>query len=348
MDRAAFLAERRTGIGSSDAASLMNVGYGCKRRLWYDKVGVPADYEREQNDAMELGQILEPFFIRKFEKATKKAVHPTGQAPAFRHPKYPFLLSHPDGIMGIGGERIMGTLEVKSMDRGAFFKTKREGLMEDYILQKQWTMLVIGNSVGDYAVGNRGSGELLHWEVTKNEPLQEMLLAEGVAFWKTVEMSRADLSSEESAANMYAPPRLPPDDPRCHGCEWRDTCQGNALMEISSKDDGGVVQAPELFPLYTEYKERVELVRQAEDLLEETKEELKTIIGDRTRLSVNGRRIYYAPQVSNRWDGEELFQYSETLRSKLRSAMQIGDAEFDRMFPKMEKKPSMSRPLRVF
>lgn len=348
MNREEFLAERRTGIGSSDAAALMNVGYGCRRRLWYDKVGIPADYEREMNDAMELGQILEPFFIKKYVKKTGHIIFPTGQSEAFRHPQYPFIMSHPDGAVynisnGIITGAVTRTLEVKSMDRGAFFKTKREGLMEDYILQKQWTMAVIGNQVGGYAVGNRGSGELLEWDIERNEPLITLLIEAGREFWEEVKEGRNDQN------DSYAPLRLSPDDARCHRCEWRDSCQGNALMEISKKDDGTIAPANDLFPLYQEYKERAALLKDAEDLLDETKEELKTKLGDRPAVSVNGRKIYYRPQTSMRWDGEELFQYSETLRGQLRDINAgMSDEEFNRLYPKMEKKPSISRPLRIF
>ena len=55
----AFAAERLTGLGGSDAASLLNIGWGCRRRLWYEKRNVEPDYKREENAAMELGQVLD-------------------------------------------------------------------------------------------------------------------------------------------------------------------------------------------------------------------------------------------------------------------------------------------------
>lgn len=359
MTRAEFLAERRTGIGSSDAASLMNVGYGCKRRLWYDKVGVPADYERETTKGMKLGKLMEPYFIQEYREATGREVQETGESEAFRHPEYHFLLSHPDGIIREPKyPDMIGTLEIKSMDNGAFWKTKREGMMEDYILQKQWTMMVIGNQFGAFGAGARGSGDLIQWDVARNLDLISMLKSEGVEFWKTVEASR-DLingqgclqwepSTGMGAAEAIAPPRLSPDDARCHRCEWRDTCQGNALMEISESDKGESVERNDLLPLYSEYKQRKALLTQAEDLAEETAEELKTKIGDAPRVTINGRKVHYAPQTTMRWDGKELAEYVDRLRARLVWAENDFGKEFIAKWPKPEKKAGISRPFRVY
>jgi hypothetical protein len=205
---------------------------------------------------------------------------------------------------------------------------------------------------GGLGVGNRGSGELLEWDVSRNDDIANILLGEGVAFWRTVEESKRMIDPTVGEyPTPYAPDRLSPDDARCHRCEWRDPCQGNALMEISKKDNGDFVPRNDLLPLYTEYKERKKLLQQAEDLVEEVEEELKTKIGDAPRVTVNGRRVHYAPQTTMRWDGAELAAYVETLRSVLRKQLPpelMGDEEFNRLYPAMQKKPSISRPFRVY
>ena len=354
MTRSDFLAERKTGIGSSDAASLMNVGYGCKRRLFYDKIGVPADYPFEGNNLTELGQVLEPYFRRQYGKETQRVVQETGLKC---DPFLPFLLTHLDGIVYPADGRDNMIMEIKSLGRAMFYKVKREGISEDYILQVQWSLMVTGWNFGVFVIGSRDSGEILHFEFAANKELGELLMAEGVEFWKTVEAGRSLISGEGAiqfepstgfaAAEVIAPDRLSPDDARCHRCEWRDTCQGNALMEISKKDDGSIAEANELFPLYAEYKQRAALVREAEDLLEETKEELKTALGDKTAVSVNGRKILYRPQTTMRWDGAELAGDYEEIRGLLRG-MAVDKDEFDKKYPPAEKKPSISRPLRLF
>lgn len=355
QNRAEFLAERRTGIGSSDAASLMNVGYGCKRRLWYEKVGVPADYPFEGNNLTRLGQALEPLFRELYMEETKREVFQDG---LHRHIDLPFLLAHPDGRIG-GKEdtRSHGVLEVKALGRAMFYRSKREGVSEDYILQVQWAMMVTGAIWGSFAIGSRDNGDLLYFDFDRNWDLSDTLEQEGIEFWKTVEIGRDELRNLHypeigmSNALALAPPRLSPDDARCHQCGWRDTCQGAALMEIAKKDDGSIAEANELFPLYAEYKQRSGMVKEAEDLLDETKEELKTAIGDRTAVSVNGRKILWRPQTAMRWDGEELATTHEHMRKMLKAALTrdgVGEVEFDKRYPPAQKKPSVSRPFRCF
>ena len=344
MTRADFLLERQTGIGSSDAASLMNVGYGCKRRLWYDKVGVPADYLFDGNALTRLGHALEPLF-REFyqEKTGRKVEHVDIQ----RHPKHPFLFTHLDGV--ITSEPTFGVLEVKSLGRGMFYQIKREGMPQDYILQVQWSMMVTGLTWGSFAPGNRDNGDIIPFDFVANKELGEMLEAAGIEFWETVKESKllADPAYGEYP-EVYAPDRLPPDDSRCARCEWRNKCQGAALNAISNADDGRFVERNDLLPLYVEYRERESLLHQAEDLVEETKQQLKAEIGATPRVKVNGKAIHYAPQDNWRYSAEELADYVERLRQRLMWAENRFDEEFKRDWPAAAKRCSKSRPFRIY
>ena len=49
IDRAQFLQDRKQGVGGSDIASLFNIGWGCKRRLFYDKTNTPEDFPRDSS-----------------------------------------------------------------------------------------------------------------------------------------------------------------------------------------------------------------------------------------------------------------------------------------------------------
>ena len=59
VERQQFLEERRTMIGGSDAASVLNVGYGCRRRLVMQKRGVTPDFDID-SPQMERGRVMEP------------------------------------------------------------------------------------------------------------------------------------------------------------------------------------------------------------------------------------------------------------------------------------------------
>lgn len=275
--REQWLEERRKGIGGSDCASLFNIGYGCRRRLWYDKRAVPEDFEREETKLMKLGRVLEPFFAEEFARQTDRIVSISNSC---EHPTIPQLRVNADRLQwktipGFG----MGILEIKSVGREVFYRVKREGLPEDYILQLQHGMLVIGAKWGSFAIGSRDSGDLLWWDVDADQRIHEQILEEAPKFWALVE-------------NGPAPDRLDPEDRRCQSCSWRVTCQGEALAGAPVRD-GDYEPDESLRPLVLEYIERRALRKEADELLSETKAELEQKLGDRGMVTAAGAKIQF-------------------------------------------------------
>lgn len=334
VTRSEFLDERKSGLGGSDIASLFGIGYGCRRRLWYDKSGIEPDYPQEETALMELGQILEPYFADKYQERTGRQV--TRDSRVIRHFNHPELLVHLDGMLSYDpAGRGAGVLEIKSVGRAVYFKVKREGLPEDYVLQLQHGMLVTESQWGSFAVGSRDSGDLMHWDAERDEQICSLILKEGPAFWQTI--------WNESAI----PPRLSPDDRRCQKCAWRQTCQGEALLQIAQAAGDKAEIDESLRPLRSEYIERKALAEEAEGLLEETKEELKSKLGDRVVVRVGGSNIYYRPQTAMLWESKLLAERYDALRNWVKSTASFPS---DKDFPPAEtfKKPSVSRPLRVY
>lgn len=313
-DREAFLAERRTGLGGSDIAAVFNLGYGCRRRLWLDKTGAAPDFPDEDSGPMKLGRILEPFIAAEYEQKTGRAVMVEG---LLRHPVHEFLIVHIDRTLydaGRGALSNPGVAEFKAVGRAVFYRMRREGLPVDYILQLQHGMLVSRRSWGAFAVMNRDNGAIEHWDVERDDAICAEILAEAPAFWATVE-------------NGPTPDRLDPDDKRCQTCRYRRSCQGAALMECSAS--GEMERDDSLLPLLNEFRERQTLAKEADELLEETKEQIKTTLGARTAVECGDGKIYYRPQSSLRWDSKAL----------------------DKAHPELVKdfkKPVESRPLRVY
>ena len=272
-EREKFLAERKTGIGGSDAASLFSIGYGCERRLFYDKTGVAEDHPREETKAMSLGKLMEPWFAAEYAKEAGNEV--VQDAVFVRYPKQPELCVHIDGWVknpSPSKNRInSGVAEIKSCGRGAFYKYKREGLPDDYVLQLQHGMGVTGCTWGVFIVGCRDSGEILHWEVDFRPDVFDEIKAAAAHFW------------DMAVKRGYAPDRLEPDDKRCASCSYRTTCQGEhislAAAGLTAKD--GYEMDDSLLPLLIERAERSELRKQANDLFDETNEEIKARLGDR-------------------------------------------------------------------
>lgn len=330
------LAERKKGIGGSDVASLWSLGYGCRRRLFYDKTNVPPDFEREATPAMELGVFLESWFAERYAIAAHRLLTKAGASSI--HPKFPELRVNIDRIIidELEPDREVGILEIKSVGRAVFYKIKREGLPEDYILQLQHGMLVTGASWGSFAIGSRDSGEFLWWDVNASPEVHASILAEGPKFWAQVE-------------NGPIPDALEPDDRRCQQCQWRTTCQGNALVQLERNED--MPQAPELAGLVAEKIERDALYDQALDLCNETDEELKCKLGDRQAVYVGADKVYFRPQAGRTlYKGKELLEAYHSARKALVGALRL-DGEQESVWPVPDSfldtsKPS--RPLRVY
>ena len=281
-DRAAWLAERRKGIGGSDCASLMNEGYGCRRRLWYDKVGVPeSDPEESERtkDAKELGNYLEPMFANKYAEKTGRTIMVRDE---------PYV----NGIIRCNVDRLAlapdgkgyGVLEIKAVSRGVFFNIKREGLPPDYILEVQHGLIASGLSWGSYAIGNRDSGELLWWDVEKNDTICKEIEREAAVFWGTVQAA-----DEGGPGAPYD--RLEPDDRRCQSCHWRTTCQGAQLIQL--EPPGEYEQDESLAALTNQYAERNALKKEADELVEETKAEIQSRMAGRPKVIAGGTKIQF-------------------------------------------------------
>ena len=349
-DRAAWLKERKKGIGGSDAAALLNVGYGCRRALWYDKVDQPPDFPKEETAAMALGTYLEPWFAIQYSKLTDRMCD-TGNGRPHIHDRHPELRVNVDRLVFKDGERFAGILEIKSVGRATFYKTKREGLWPDAIIQLQHGMLVAGATWGSYAIGSRDSGELLWWDVEADAGIQATILEEGPKFWMCVEATK-EAKHHQLAANIIeglGPSRLDPDDRRCQSCPWRRTCQGEALIPLDSS--GEMPQDESLRPLLDEYIERKGLLTQAEALVDESAEELKATLGDRQAVMVGKKKVFFRPQ-----EGRVLYKGKELLEAYRRASRYIADLLMGERpsqpdLPVAEQfidKSKPSRPLRIF
>src|ERR1700744_2385168 len=107
-----WLEERRKGIGGSDVASVLNAGYGCRRRLHYDKTGVPPDFGRPEDEIsiLERGTELEDIIAEKYSRKTGRKIR-----------RMPTRVSRDNAYMRVNVDRVIlnddrgpGVLECKS------------------------------------------------------------------------------------------------------------------------------------------------------------------------------------------------------------------------------------------
>ncbi len=276
-EREAFMAKRRTMIGGSDAAAVYSFGYGCQRRLVMQKRGVTPDYEPEETLAMERGREMEDIIARKYAAETGRRVEQVGTR---RHPQYPFLGVHMDRVVWRDDRPDPGYLEIKCLAREMFHRTRKEGLIDDYLLQEQHGLMVTDFQWGSFAVFWPDGWRLLWWDVDRDHDLIEDYRPAAIAVWAQI------------TGGTSLPERLPPGDKRCSGCEFRKSCQGAAMLalieeEVTFESDDS------LAGLAAEYMEAQVAESEAKDRKKEISEQLKTAMDERQGVATRGARITY-------------------------------------------------------
>lgn len=182
--REAWLAQRRTGVGGSDAAIACGLHpYVSALELYYDKTGEML-IEREDTERMQMGRALEDAIANVFaERYDVKLRHHAMK----RHPRYPWMIGNPDRV--VEGARI--GLEIKNVDAfahrfGAWGEADTDEIPEPYLLQclhyavifdyREWHLaaLVGGNTLKRYIV-------------RRDPELEELLIDGEREFWQCVE-----------------------------------------------------------------------------------------------------------------------------------------------------------------
>lgn len=144
-ERAAFHAERLTGIGGSDVAAILGLSnYASPWSVWARLVGLlPASEEETQRQR--IGHELEGAIVRLFTAETD--LHIAGEQMAVRHRRHPWARGFVDGLVfehRAAKERdidlALGGFEAKTDGRFGW----PHGIPPSYQAQAQWYMLVTG------------------------------------------------------------------------------------------------------------------------------------------------------------------------------------------------------------
>jgi len=316
-----FLAERKSGIGGSDAHHLFDLPpYGCRRLLWYEKTGATPDYCHSETteDLFERGHALEPLVADKYVRVTGRTLRVEERAS--RHPDHPELMVHVDRMIMPDADcpdpESEGVWECKTCNREVFHKIKRDGMQAGHILQLQHGIGIKRATWGAFSVLWPDAWQMLHFDMLRDADLVEQLRVAGTEFWQHVQSG-------------FAPDPLPASDKRCSRCLYRTSCQGAALLEIAEGGDGPAVTDNGLVDITSEFLELREIRDEAKGLFEECSDRLKAQLGDRVAVDTTGARILYRPQTS----------------------MRLNQPAFKKAHPEIHKQftqESISRPLRVF
>src|SRR5690606_12685414 len=130
LSREQWLAERKRGIGGSDAPVIAGVDpFKSPIRLWMEKTGqiVP----EPAGEAAEWGLLLEPVIAAEFERRTGKKVR--RRNAILQHPEHAWMLANVD--REIVGEPAL--LEIKTTSAWNRAAVSEDRLPDRYIIQGQ-------------------------------------------------------------------------------------------------------------------------------------------------------------------------------------------------------------------
>lgn len=174
-----WLKYRRTGIGGSDAATVVGLNpYSSLYTLYNDKLGlIPA---KEDNEAMRQGRDFEDYVARRWMEATGKKVR--RNCYMWRSDEHPFMLADID--REVVGES--AGLECKTTS--AYSKSDLEGgeVPLTYYVQCQHYMAVMGFDRMYLAVLVLGVG-FYCFTIERDESEISALIEAEAAFWRMVE-----------------------------------------------------------------------------------------------------------------------------------------------------------------
>lgn len=186
-DREKFLANRRTGIGGSDAAALCSLSpFKTAHDVYMDKLEL-TPYSAP-SARMEAGIRLEPVLAEWY--ANEKGVH-VKKHQMERHDDHKFMIGHIDRLVydgdpeGTGCPLIVGILEIKTTDaRYAWLwgDPGTDSVPDAYNLQCQHYMAVTGDKWADIAV-LIGGNDFRIYRVPRNDSLIKDLIEIEGKFW---------------------------------------------------------------------------------------------------------------------------------------------------------------------
>ncbi|WP_025992299.1 YqaJ viral recombinase family protein [Burkholderia thailandensis] len=208
LSRDDWLAVRRTGIGSSDAAAAVGLNpYMSPLELWLDKTGRAEGFPRpdpeDTTSPAYWGTLLEPIVAAVYTKQTGNRVRRVNAV--LRHPVIPWLLANLD--REVVGSRDVQLLECKTAGEfGA--RLWRNGVPEYVELQVQHQLAVTGKTAAHVAVLLCGQA-LEVFRIERDDALIARLIELEARFWHFVESDTpppADGSESADRALRYLYP----------------------------------------------------------------------------------------------------------------------------------------------
>lgn len=211
--RPEWLKLRKTGIGSSDCAAALDLDpYRSATELFLEKVGLIAEKDLSDNEAVQTGIDLEDYVATRYEQKTGLTVHRVNAT--WRSREHPFMIANID-------RRVVGQhkgLECKTVGYWAAQQSEDWGdpeagafdaVPQRYFLQCAHSAIVAGWPEWDLLALVAGQRIMGPYTITPDEELRSAIIDGTFAFWQRVENARKALAGgmdEKLVIARFAPP----------------------------------------------------------------------------------------------------------------------------------------------
>lgn len=266
LDREAWLARRRAGIGSTDAAPILGKSkWKTALHVYLDKIGELRD---EDSAPKKWGRKLEDVVAEAYHEQTGNPVYPPKHKVAV-HPQHSILIASCDRETQIeGGEP--ANLEIKTSESGeGWGQPGTDDVPDYYLIQAQHQMMVTGLARTEMAVligGNR----FQCYTIFRNEKFITTWEKVALDFWRKVE-------------NRTPPP-----------IDWEHPATAELVKNLFGVTDAKeAILDDEAVLMAREYLLCKNDIKKAEDKRERFKNELLVRIGDAAvAIMPDGSRIH--------------------------------------------------------
>lgn len=261
-----FAAERPNvrGVGGSDAAAALGLSryqseleWNLRKRHLLPPV--------EDNEAMEMGRVLEPVVLAMFTRRTGLAVK-TRKA-LWAHDRYPWMLANLDAETD---EPTPAIVEAKTGSAYTADAWADDAIPTEYELQGAHYMAVMEREVCYIPVLLGGNHVEIRKIVRDEDLIKNLIELEGAAWQRVLDGVDPEPDGSESA--------------------------GRALGRLYARTDGSTVALPaSAVTLIYEYEAASEAVKAAEAAKEAAKQSLQALLGNAVRGTVGGRVVRWTP-----------------------------------------------------
>lgn len=277
-ERAAWLAERRSGIGGSDIAAILGLSpWKTAVDVWLDKTGQREDDTVSDAEAVRWGILLEDVVAREYTERTERAIQRVNRI--LRHPAHEWAIGNIDRAIVAPGSRVRvaddggtllgadGLLEVKT---ASAYKAGEWGRAGDddavplhYQAQVMWYLGITGQPWCDVAALIGGQRLVIRRIYRDAETIKAML-------------ERADDFWHRHVLGGQAP----------------EPATARDVETLFRSDNGEALEADdELLAAYNRARSAKARIAEAEAEYDAAVERIKLALADRSALTISGQTL---------------------------------------------------------